>query len=137
MEKIVWDDSFSVGVEEMDEQHKQIIKMVNRMIELKEDKVDSEIVSDTLTKMTEYAGKHFEKEEKYMLEYNYPYYSEQKEQHKEFKKRTATFCMDAMAYKTNVPIEILTYLKDWWINHILKIDMKYKSFFNEKGLDLY
>jgi hemerythrin len=45
--------------------------------------------------------------------------------------------MDAMAYKTNVPIEILTYLKDWWINHILKIDMKYKSFFNEKGLDLY
>ena len=39
MKKIVWDKSFSVGVKEMDEQHKQIIMMVNRLIELNGEKV--------------------------------------------------------------------------------------------------
>jgi hemerythrin len=134
MEKIVWDKGFSVGVKDIDAQHKQIIKMLNKLLEMKDLKVDSETISDALTKMTEYARKHFEKEEKYMLEYDYPYFSEHKEEHKEFRKKTVAYCMDAMAYKTTVPVEILTYLKYWWANHILKTDMKYKSFFNEKGL---
>ncbi len=134
MEKIVWDESFSVSVEEMDEQHRQIINMVNKLIDMKDVKVDSETISETLTKMTEYASKHFDKEEKYMIEYDYPYYSEQKEQHRQFRNRAANYCLDTMAYKTTIPMEILDYLKDWWINHILETDMKYKSFFNEKGL---
>jgi len=33
MKKIVWDDSFSVGIEELDKQHKQIVGVINRLID--------------------------------------------------------------------------------------------------------
>lgn len=134
MEKITWDESFSVGVRDLDEQHKQIIIMVNTLIEMNDTKVDSEIISDTLTKMTQYATSHFNKEEQYMFEYGYPEYSFQRKQHQEFKKKTVNLCMETMVHNVTVPTEIFTYLRSWWTNHILKEDMKYKQFFNERGL---
>ena len=134
MEKIIWNERFSVGVRKIDEQHKELIKMINRLIETKDTKVDSETISDILTEMTKYADYHFRAEEQYMIEYDYPDYSPHKEQHIEFKKKAVAFCMDTMAYKETIPTEILSFLKNWLINHILKSDMKYKSFFNEKGL---
>ncbi|MGQ3685760.1 MAG: bacteriohemerythrin [Candidatus Loosdrechtia sp.] len=134
MEKILWDKSFSVGVRVLDEQHKQIVILINTLIEMSNVEVASEIISDTLTKMTRYALEHFKDEEHYMLEYGYPGFSLQKSQHQEFKKKTAGFCIDTMAYTETVPMEISEFLKSWWTNHILKEDMKYKEFFNEKGL---
>ncbi len=135
MEKIIWNEIFSVGVRKIDEQHKELIKMINKLIETKDTNVDSEMISDILTKMTKYADYHFQAEEQYMIEYDYPDYSTHKEQHIEFKKKTVAFCMDVMAYKETIPTEILSYLKSWLTNHILNSDMKYKSFFNEKGLN--
>ncbi|MFN3533222.1 MAG: hemerythrin domain-containing protein, partial [Candidatus Brocadia sp.] len=67
MEKIVWSENFSVGVRVLDDQHKQIVTLINILIEMSDAKIDSEIISDTLTKMTQYAINHFSKEEEYML----------------------------------------------------------------------
>ena len=63
MEKIIWDEGFSVGVRDLDEQHKRIVTVVNTLIDMIDTKVDSEIISDTLTKMTQYASDHFKTEE--------------------------------------------------------------------------
>jgi len=134
MEKIVWNESYSVGVQKIDDQHKELIKMINRLIEAEEITVYSEVISDTLTKMTDYAEYHFKTEEKYMKEYNYPEYSKHKLQHTEFRKKTVAFCMDTTALSEGIPIEILSYLTNWLKNHILKSDMQYKPFFNQKVL---
>ena len=134
MEKIAWDETFSVGVRDLDAQHKQIVSLVNILIEMSDTEVDSEIISDTLTKMTQYAIDHFKTEEQYMLEYGYPEYSSQRKQHLEFKRKTVDLCMETMAHKVTVPTEIFTYLRLWWTNHILQEDMKYKKFFNDRGL---
>ncbi len=134
MEKIKWDDSFSVGVSEMDRQHRRIIDLINSLIERQKIEVDSEIISDTLTRMLEYANEHFRREEQYMLESAYPDYSRQREEHNEFRKKTAFFSIDIIKGKAAIPKEILTYLKDWWTNHILKSDMRYKDFFSERGV---
>ena len=134
MEKIIWDETFSVGVRDLDAQHKQIVIMVNTLIEMGDTKVNSEIISDTLTKMTQYAIEHFQKEEQYMIEYSYPEYPAQRKHHQEFKKKTAGFSMETMLHKATVPTEIFTYLKLWWTNHILQEDMQYKQFFNDRGL---
>lgn len=134
MEKILWDESFSVGVQVLDAQHKQIITIINSLLEMNEAQSGSEIISETLTKLNQYASEHFNKEEQDMLEYGYPEYSVQKKQHQEFKRKIVDFCMGAMVHKANVPMEMFTYLKSWWTNHILQEDMRYKKYFNEKGL---
>lgn len=134
MEKIVWDEGFSVGVSEMDRQHRRIIDLINSLIEKQDIEVDSEIISDILAKMLEYAHEHFRREEQYMLESGYPDYSRQREEHNEFRKRTPSFSIDVIRGKATIPKDILIYLKEWWVNHILNADMKYKDFFNERGL---
>ena len=51
MEKVIWDETFSVGVEVLDEQHKKLFKMLNTMIEAENTSVNSEIISTVLTEM--------------------------------------------------------------------------------------
>ena len=106
----------------------------NKLIELNEINVDSEIISSTLNELTKYAMEHFELEEKMMIENNYPEFISNKEQHKYFLKKITAFCLDTMEHKSTIPDEILTFLKKWWVDHILISDMKYKSLFSEKIL---
>ena len=135
MEKVIWDETFSVGVEVIDEQHKKLIKMLNTMIEAENTSVNSEIISTVLTEMRQYASEHFALEEKYMLEYGYLDYDSHKAQHKEFIKKVAMLCIETTHQSRTVPTEILEYLKHWLINHILKTDMQYKTLFNQMGLN--
>ena len=112
MEKIIWDEGFSVGVPEMDRQHRQIIYLINSLIEKQYIAVDSEIISDTLARMLEYANEHFRREEQYMLESGYPDFSKQREEHNEFRKRTAFFSIDTIRHKTTIPKEASPILKN-------------------------
>ena len=133
MEKVIWDETFSVGVEVIDEQHKKLIKMLNTMIEAENTSVNSEIISTVLTEMRQYASEHFALEEKYMLEYGYLDYDSHKAQHKEFLKKVSMLCIETMHQSKTVPTEILEHLKLWWTTHILKTDMQYKTLFNQMG----
>jgi len=135
MDKIVWNKEFSVGVKELDDQHKELIKMINQLIDAKNTHVDSENISDILTEMTRYAAYHFKTEEAYMAKYDFPGYSQHKDQHSEFKKQTCNFCLDAMQHNENVPEEILLYLRTWLTDHILNTDMQFRSHFNKSGLE--
>ena len=134
MERISWDTSFSVGVHSIDEQHKRLINMPNKMIDAPDATVESETISDTLTKMTEYTQEHFEAEEQLMEEYKYPDLPTHREVHRAFQEKAATLCIETMDGKTEVPADILDYLKKWWTQHILVTDMKYKDFFEERGV---
>ncbi len=131
MEKVIWDETFSVGVEVIDEQHKKLIKMLNKMIDAENTNVNSEIISTVLTEMRQYASEHFALEEKYMLECGYLDYDSHKARHKEFLKKVSMLCIETMHQNKIVPTEILEYLKLWWTTHILKTDMKYKTLFNQ------
>ena len=64
MESIIWNNNFSVGVQELDKQHKKIIEIENRLIKAKDGRIDSETIADLLSDLTKYATKHFETEEK-------------------------------------------------------------------------
>ena len=134
MEKVIWNESLSVGVEEIDRQHKQLLKMLNQLIDLDGITVGSETISDTLTKMTDYADYHFNSEEHYMQKYAYPDYEIHRRQHIEFMRKTAEFSLATMAYEKTVPADMLTYLKNWLVEHIMQSDMQFKPFFASKGL---
>jgi hemerythrin len=134
MEKVTWDAKLSIGIEEIDRQHKQLIAMLNQLIELEGVSVDSETISDTLTKMTDYADYHFNSEEQFMLEHAYPEYETHKREHVEFMRKTAELSMGTMMYKKTVPAELLTYLKEWLVEHIMASDRQIKTYIEQSGL---
>ena len=135
MEPIQWSEKFSVGVKELDEQHQQLIKMLNHLISTRESTdTHSETISDVLQEMTQYAQKHFKTEESLLKQYGYPGLEQQKEEHLAYRLKTVDFSDATMLSIDAVPQILLNYLFDWWIHHILNEDMKYKSFFANKGV---
>jgi hemerythrin len=134
MVPIYWTEEFSVGVRKMDEQHKKLIAMINRLIKEPEADTHSETISDLLSDMINYAREHFRDEEALMSEHGYPYLDRQTEQHTGFIKKTVDFCSATEVGVDIVPQAMLGYLKDWLIHHILEQDMKYKPFFIHRGV---
>ena len=134
MERIAWSDQFSVGVRALDDQHKKILSIINKLIENSHEAVDSELISNSLGEMGEYATQHFRLEEQMMEENGYPGLEQQKAQHEAFKTKLVELCCATLQYKGEVPEILLKYLCDWWYHHILHEDMEYRSFFSEKGI---
>jgi hemerythrin len=136
MEPVEWSERFSVGVKELDQQHQQLIKLLNILISTRGTiSPHSETVSDTLMAMTRYAQMHFKTEERLMETYGYPGLEEQKKQHRDFRKSTVDFSTAAYYGIDQVPEALLEYLVNWWVYHILEDDMAYRSFFKDKGVE--
>jgi hemerythrin len=136
MDKIVWNSDFSVGIAAIDEQHKRLVGMINAMIEARDARADSEVVSGVLGEMTRYAAEHFASEEALMQHHGFPCFDEHKAKHIGFRRDVAQLCVDAAAWKRTVPDKILQFLKDWLVDHILFCDMRYAQFFGEAGITL-
>lgn len=134
LEKITWSESFSVGVQQMDEQHLKIIGMINTLIEAKRLNVDRDVVTSTLNNMMEYAITHFEDEEQLLAASGYPdsESDEQEVEHSQFMEKTSSMYEATDIDSLGLPDELLTYLRHWWVSHILDKDMKYKRFFADK-----
>jgi hemerythrin-like metal-binding protein len=134
MESIKWNDSFSVGVREMDDQHKKLLGMINRLIEEQHTLTEPVTIAELLTEMTDYAREHFRAEEYLMAEYGYENKVRQVESHEAFIAKTLEF-MSASEIGPNILSKaLLEYLKSWLVGHILNEDMKYKEFFHSKGI---
>lgn len=134
MEQIVWSNTFSVGVREMDTQHKKLISMINRLIAEQHTLTDPATIAELLTEMTDYASEHFRAEEYLMSEYGYERLDQQVQAHEHFMAKTIAF-MNAEVGPNLLSRALLEYLSTWLTKHILHEDMQYKTFFVGKGLD--
>jgi len=85
MKKIEWDDSLSIGVDLIDEQHKMLIQRLNDLSKAIEMTQGEGGIVQTLDFLIEYTDFHFSAEEKCMVEHKYPGLDHQKRQHEEFK----------------------------------------------------
>ncbi len=138
MSKIEWDDSLSVGVAAIDDQHKNWIECFNSAAEAVEAKHETAQVIKTLAFLVDYTEDHFSTEEKYMTENDYPGLAEHKEKHDELKKTLADLVRDFQEEGATRPLAdgMDTFLGNWLANHIHEVDMKFSSFVREKGITI-
>lgn len=135
MSKIEWEDSLSIGVEIIDEQHKMLIKRLNDLSKAIEETHGEGGIVQTLDFLIEYTDFHFSAEEKCMAENDYPGLEEQKKQHEQFKASLKNMVDDyeyegvTRALTTSVNV----FLHNWLINHIKGVDHKLGEFLQEKG----
>lgn len=134
MDKIVWTADYSVGVDLMDSQHRRIIDLVNRLIDGHGTENDAEVVAETISKMLQYTREHFASEETLLLQYEYPACDDHRNLHRKFLKDAIQFNTAVMLKVDGTSTKLLEYLRDWWIDHILIEDMKYRRFFEGKGV---
>ncbi len=135
MNKIEWKDEYSVGVDELDEQHKKIIAMINLLNENQSEKSQVEVVRNVLIEMMKYSKYHLDYEEGLLAQNDYPDYKNHKNSHLDYMMAYSSLSIEIMKHeKDQVPKNLLDFLNNWWTHHILVEDMKYKPFFQEKGI---
>jgi len=134
-----WDDSFSVGVSKFDEQHKVIIKYINKLYDsLKGEGAKSkDVVGEIINGLTTYTLTHFMDEEVELYRHNYPGFEAHKQKHDHLIAEVRNFQVRfnvGKAASRKLSMEIIAVLINWLKFHILQEDRKYSEFLNAKGL---
>jgi len=129
-----WNDKYSVGISMIDEEHKKLIAILNKVIYAKGHDGNPEELREVLRELTNYALTHFKTEETYMIEFNYPEYQYHKEEHHNFSKTTISYCNRVSEGDYQIANVIIEYLKWWLVNHIQVTDRQYIDCFKKNGL---
>ncbi|MCS7130596.1 MAG: bacteriohemerythrin [Archaeoglobaceae archaeon] len=128
-----WDDSFSVGVQEIDSQHKKLVEMLGSLISEMKKGQGRIVIGKTIEEMMNYAKVHFATEEKYMTLYNYPNSTSHKKEHEKFIESAKNFYENYM--KGNLTaVELMNFLRNWLLEHILDSDKNLGKFVCEVSL---
>lgn len=134
MERIEWTDEFSMGIGLFDQQHKQLLNLVNSLIDSSGGSDDKAAVADTMAELLELAYDHFSYEEKFLLQYGYPDYEAHQQHHQDFLNKTKALSEAAQLRVTGVPEWLLIHVRQWFNHHVCEEDMKYKGFLKESGM---
>lgn len=133
LQKIIWTDEFSVGNKTLDDQHFKIVSFINELIDMPEI-TDQTVALECITKMLAYSAEHLQYEEQLLNDNNYSDAPSHAIIHQFYVKKVENFLKMSFIDKNNFKSEVLSFLKEWWVYHILEEDMKYRSFLEKRGL---
>jgi hemerythrin len=136
MSEIAWDDSLSVGVGLIDDQHKMLIEKLKDLSDDFKQGHEQNKIMKTLGFMIDYTDFHFTAEEKVMAENDYPELEDQQQQHAEFKTTLENILLDLRedGPSDELAKSINVFLLNWLVNHIKGSDQRLGAYLNEQGL---
>jgi hemerythrin len=129
-----WKPEFSVQVNRFDDQHKKLVSLIDQLHESMKSGQATAQMSSILKELESYAQQHFREEEILMERHQYSGLARQKHAHASFVKKLAEFKEDMAQGKLAIPMDVMTFLRDWLTKHIMDTDKKYGPFFNDKGI---
>lgn len=123
---IVWTPALSVGVENIDSQHKIWFEKADQLFEAGKTGKSKEVIAQMFDFLDDYTKQHFRDEEAYMTKINYPDIEEQKKLHKNFIVELAKLKKDFQESGGNITLIINAnqMIVDWLTKHISTIDKK-------------
>ncbi|MGV8892763.1 MAG: bacteriohemerythrin [Burkholderiaceae bacterium] len=128
-----WSEDFSVGLSVVDEQHRWLFDATNRIYdELNKETVDRKVIAEVIEGLMDYTMNHFIVEEVEFERYDYPDTRAHKALHNTFTSSIMNMLTNFEAGEA-VENEMLELLKNWLLQHILKVDRAYVPFFKEKA----
>ena len=131
MTSIKWTRRMSVGVPELDDDHKGLLAVINELEVHATSDADEEVVRRSLNWLLRYAQTHFAREQAVMTCCNFPMLSEHIDEHRNFVNRMrdsiAAFDENPELAAAEIRDTLISYLEKWWRHHILSEDVKYKA----------
>ena len=135
METVIkWNEFYSVGINQIDDDHKKLLVMLNKLNESIKTQEENETVRKVLTELVDYTEYHFQTEEKLFAEHAYPDADKHIAEHQKFTKNILQFRQQYAQMKQCSGKYILDFLKNWLIKHILASDKAYSDFLTQKGV---
>ena len=135
MPLMLWNDRLSVGVADLDNDHKKLLQMINDIYDLLLGERGQETLAQTLDGLADYIAIHFKREEDYFALTGYAGAAAHCLEHANMTAWVGQMRERLLAGGSNgMPQEILSFLRDWLFEHILGLDRKYTAHFHKFGV---
>lgn len=132
MQHVAWDKSMSVGVEILDDDHRKLLDMFNRLLKAGIAEKDRASLSGLLGGLQEYTTVHFKREEALMEQQGYPGLDAHRAAHRYFIDEVHKLTLDDDdSNEMMLRIDLILLLKEWFIEHIQSVDKQYSPFMAE------
>jgi hemerythrin len=115
---IVWSDDYSIGVPEIDAQHRRLVEMLNELHESMLRGDGHEVVHEILSGLVQYTRAHFAAEERLMQSVNYPDYTAHKGEHERLTLKVVEYQAKQGPGEVTRSLDVLWLLWDWVQEHI-------------------
>jgi len=124
----------SVGVASIDEQHKNLVGIINELYDQMMLGKDNEALGHIFNRIIDYAITHFKYEEELFAKTNYPLSRNHADEHTAFVKRIVEKQARFKSGEVVLSIEVIDFLEDWLSAHVLGLDKKYTAHFIAYGI---
>lgn len=131
---VEWNEDMSVGVAELDGHHKKLLSMINRLVVAIGEGKGKEHVGNSVSELVDYTEYHFNLEHEYFHKFGFVESAEHMEQHTAFVKKIRETSEKVKSGKLVLSINILYFLKDWLVKHIMVVDKKYTQLLHDNGI---
>ncbi len=128
-----WNDSYSVNIVELDNQHQILLSMLNELYDAMLQKKEDEVLANILDELIGYTTIHFAREEELMKKYFYPGLLVHKKEHESLTAQVVAFRDKHRSGEITVSVKVFDFLVDWLIKHIKDTDRRYSAFLNSHG----
>lgn len=133
MSMIKWNVAFLLGVEELDQHHKRLVDLLNLTYEEYKEGAQADTLRHTVEELVDYSNYHFSCEERLMADTSYPDLSSHQKEHEVFASRVREL-RESFHLNSNISIEVISFLSNWFTYHVLVSDIKFGHFVEEYNL---
>ncbi len=126
---IPWREEFAVGITEIDEDHRVLISLLNRLFASVENNKNNNQIRHVIEGVVDYSAYHFVREETLMKVCGYPHLENHKKVHEMMSEKVKRLA--SQVEQRNDPEllgELVQYLMSWLIDHIQAMDRSIKPF---------
>ncbi|MDO8607965.1 MAG: bacteriohemerythrin [Phaeospirillum sp.] len=131
--EMVWREEYSVNIQRIDNHHRRLFEMSNRLIEAIRKGKGATEMAEALDFLMGYAMYHFSEEEALLERYGYSEQAGHALKHKRLLAQVRDL-EERLSGGGMSADEVLVFLQDWIVNHILVEDRRFSVFINEKGV---
>lgn len=125
MSLIDWTDEFRIDGGAIDDQHRQLVEIVNKFDEALGRGKGTRIMGEILNDLMGYTQEHFAFEERGMADVGYGRLKQHQAQHRQLIQKLEKFQFEFSGQGRRVTAEMREFLKYWLTSHILKDDKAY------------
>jgi hemerythrin len=126
-----WSDEFSVGVEEIDREHKRLLALLNDLHDAVQAGSAHEVLGKVMDELLLYVSYHFAHEEELFLRTNYPGFERHRLQHRALTITVKEIYEDFQQSDSEaLPSQVLQFLKNWLCEHIMGSDRAFGVYYN-------
>ena len=132
MKDLIWDDSLSVQVQEVDDDHRKLVNLFNILNHSVMAGDAANYIDAVMEELITCTIWHFRHEERLMLKYDYEGFEEHKTEHQELVDSARELQQKILQQEKSLSSEDVEFLEQWLTGHILGTDMKMGSYLGER-----